>query len=32
MKTTDGTMVASGSFMAREVRETKDGEAYDNMI
>ena len=32
MKTADGTMVASGSFKVGEVRETKDGEAYDNMI
>ncbi|RBR25687.1 uncharacterized protein FIESC28_01650 [Fusarium coffeatum] len=31
-KAADGTMVASGSFKAGEVRETKDGEAHDNMI
>ncbi|RFN47959.1 hypothetical protein FIE12Z_7682 [Fusarium flagelliforme] len=32
MKTADDTMVASGSFQPGEVRETEEGEGYDNMI
>jgi len=32
MEISDGTFVADGSFRAWKVRETEDGEAYDNMI